>query len=186
MNFGDGCAGYAAADEDVRTPFIETMLLFFGDLILLTSAATPDKNGLAIKLDVGKGVVGEGVVGLLHFARLMNLDRGTMVIGFRLRGLGSSSLGRISRLVGMFGAFIAGQRTDHHVDATTNQLGLEIRMSIGINFAQEFIDYLETNFRVGHFAASELEGDLDLHVLAQKVNGMLDFYAQVMRINLGA
>ena len=37
-----------------------------------------------------------------------------------------------------------------------------------------------------HFAAAELQGDLDLHVVAEEVRRMLELHAQVVGVNLRA
>ena len=51
---------------------------------------------------------------------------------------------------------------------------------------EKFIDALKAKFRVGHFAAAELEHNLDLHVFAQKIDRVAQFDAEVVWINFGA
>ncbi len=51
---------------------------------------------------------------------------------------------------------------------------------------KKFVDDLETELCMGHFASAEFEGDFHLHILAEKVNGVLDFDAEIVRIDLGA
>lgn len=58
-------------------------------------------------------------------------------------------------------------------------------MAKGSDFLQKFINNLEANLRVGHFASTEFEGDFDLHILAEKINRVLDFDAEIVRIDLG-
>ena len=89
-------------------------------------------------------------------------------------------------LARLLGPLVTRQRSDHHVDAAANQLGLEIGMAVRGNVGQELLDDLEAKLRMRHFPAAELERDLDLHVLAEEADGVLEFYAQVMRINLRA
>lgn len=57
-------------------------------------------------------------------------------------------------------------------------------MAEGSNFGKEFINNLKTELRMGHFASAKLEGDFHLHVLREKINCVLDFYAEIVRINL--
>src|SRR5689334_15043412 len=57
-------------------------------------------------------------------------------------------------------------------------------MAKGSDFLQKFINNLEANLRVGHFASAEFEGDFYLHILAKEINRVLDFDAEIMRINL--
>jgi hypothetical protein len=59
-------------------------------------------------------------------------------------------------------------------------------MAKGSDFLQKFINDLEAILRVGHFASAEFEGDFHLHILAEKVNGVLNFDAEIVRIYLGA
>ena len=47
----------------------------------------------------------------------------------------------------------------------------------------ELVDDLKTDFGMGHFPAAKFQRDFDLHVLAEKINGMRDFDPQIMRIN---
>jgi hypothetical protein len=89
-------------------------------------------------------------------------------------------------LLGIPGAFIARQRTDHHVDATANEFGFEIGMAKGRDFGKEFVNDPKTDLCMGHFAPAEFEGDFHLHILAEKINRVLDFDAEIVWINLGA
>jgi len=59
-------------------------------------------------------------------------------------------------------------------------------MPVWRKIRQEFVHDLETDLSMGHFAPSEFEGHFDLHILAQEIHGMLDFYAEIMRIDLRA
>ena len=45
---------------------------------------------------------------------------------------------------------------------------------------------LKAEFRVGHFAAAEFQDHLDLHVLAQEIDGVAQLDAEIMRVNLRA
>src|ERR1051326_5309469 len=103
--------------------------------------------------------------------------------GFRLRRGGLTCF---AGLVGMFGALVAWKRADHHVDAAADELGLEIRVAVGRNLAEELLDHLKTDIRMGHFAPAELEGDLHLHLFAEKIDGMLDLHSEIMGVDLRA
>ena len=63
---------------------------------------------------------------------------------------------------------------------------LEILVAVRGDFRQELLHDLETEFGVGHFAAAEFQGDLDLHVFAEEIHGMLDFDAEIVRVNFRA
>ncbi len=84
---------------------------------------------------------------------------------------------------GMLGAFVSGQGTEHHRDALANQFRLGIRMCIRGDFLEEFIHGLKTEFLVSHFAAPEAERDFHLHLLAKKVDGMVELDPEIMGIN---
>src|SRR6266481_105639 len=58
-------------------------------------------------------------------------------------------------------------------------------MAKGLDFGNEFVNNLKTDFCMGHFAPAEFEGDFYLHILAKEINRVLDFDAEIMRINLG-
>ena len=57
-------------------------------------------------------------------------------------------------------------------------------MPVWRNYHQELLDHLKPEFRVRHFPAPELQRDFDLHVLAKEPDRMLQFHAEVMRIDL--
>ena len=57
-------------------------------------------------------------------------------------------------------------------------------MAVSGDLVEKFPDHLETKFRMRHFASTEFQGDFDLHVLAQKVDPMLDFDREVVGIDL--
>ena len=59
-------------------------------------------------------------------------------------------------------------------------------MAEGGDLCQEFMNDLESKLGVGHFASAELEGDFHLHILDKEINGVLDFNAEIVWINLGA
>jgi hypothetical protein len=142
---------------------------------------------LAVKLDLGEGIVAETRGRLVRLARFLDLHGSPVMIshfGFRLRG--RSSLTCFAGLVGMFSALVAGKRADHYVDAATDEFRLEIRVAVRRNLAQEFMHHLKTDVRVGHFTAAELQGDLYLHVLAEEIDGMLDLHPKVVGIDLRA
>ena len=87
---------------------------------------------------------------------------------------------------GVFGALVAGQRADHQVDGLAHELRLEIGMPERRDFRDEFVDDLKPDFGMGHFTAAKLEGDLDLHVLAEEIHGMHDLDAEIVRIDARA
>ena len=88
--------------------------------------------------------------------------------------------------VRIFGAFVARERADHQVDGAAHELGLEIGMPERRDFRDEFIDDLEADLRVRHFTAAKFQSHLDLHVFAQKTDGVHDLDAEVVRINARA
>jgi len=59
-------------------------------------------------------------------------------------------------------------------------------MTIWSDVSEEFVNHLESKFGVGHFASAEFEGDFHLHILAEEINGVLDFDAEIVWIDLGA
>ena len=52
--------------------------------------------------------------------------------------------------------------------------------------AMKFIDDLEADFGVRHFAAAKFQRDLHLHVFAQKIDGVHQLDAEVVRVNARA
>jgi hypothetical protein len=52
-------------------------------------------------------------------------------------------------------------------------------------FLDEALDDLDAEFLVSHFAAAKPEGGFDLHVIAEKIDGMTEFHAEVMGIDGG-
>ena len=83
----------------------------------------------------------------------------------------------------IFGALIAGQRTDHHVDAAANELGVKIGMAVRRNLGQKLLHHPKAEFLMRHLAPAEFKHDFHFHVLAEKINRVLDFDAEVMRVN---
>src|SRR5258707_9838655 len=59
-------------------------------------------------------------------------------------------------------------------------------MAKGRDFGKEFVNNLKTDLCMSHFAPAEFEGDFHLHVLGEKIDRVLDFYAEIVRIDLGA
>src|SRR2546423_12111459 len=59
-------------------------------------------------------------------------------------------------------------------------------MAEGCDVGEKFLDDLKANLGMGHFAAAKFQSHFYLHVLAEKVDGVPDLNAQVMRIDLGA
>lgn len=51
---------------------------------------------------------------------------------------------------------------------------------------EKFVNNLEAELRVGHFASAEFEGDFHLHIFAEEVNRMLDFDSEIVRVDLWA
>ena len=70
--------------------------------------------------------------------------------------------------------------------ARPTSLGVKIGMAEGRDVGDEFVDDLEADFGVRHFAAAKLERDLHLHVFAQKIDGVLQLDAEVVRVNARA
>ena len=99
-------------------------------------------------------------------------------------GSGGRGRGTALHLVGVLGPLIARERTDHQVDGSPIEFRLKIGMAIRSDVSEEFLDDLEPEFRVGHFAAADLERDLDLHVLAQEVDRVADFNPEIVRVDL--
>ena len=59
-------------------------------------------------------------------------------------------------------------------------------MAKGRDLGKEFVNDLKTDLCMGHFTSAEFEGDFHLHILAEKINCVLDFDAEIVRIDLGA
>ena len=111
------------------------------------------------------------------------MNGGVLVVVLRMR-LWRRSVTACFRLLGIPGAFIPRQWADHHVNAAANQFRFEIGMAKGSDLGKEFVNDLKTDFCMGHFASAEFEGDFHLHILAKEINRVLDFDAEIMRINL--
>ena len=78
------------------------------------------------RLWLGAGFIWHGMVGTIFWLMV------GILFGRRMR-LGII-LGPGFRLVRIFRPFIARQGTDHHVDASADELGLEIRMAVRARF----------------------------------------------------
>ena len=86
-------------------------------------------------------------------------------------------------LTRMLGPFVARERADHDIDGASIELGLKIRVTVSGDVGEEFFNNLEPDVGVLHFAAAELERDFDFHVLTEEPNGMIDFNAEVVRVD---
>ena len=89
-------------------------------------------------------------------------------------------------LMRIFGAFVARQRADHHMNAASDEFRRKIGIAVGHDLGQKFVDDLEADFRVRHFATAEFERDLHLHVLTEKIHRVRDLDAEVVRVNARA
>ena len=54
------------------------------------------------------------------------------------------------------------------------------------NILDKILDYFEPKFLMGHFAPAETKGNLDLHIVAKKVDRMTQFDPEIVRIDGGA
>jgi hypothetical protein len=88
-----------------------------------------------------------------------------------------------TRIAGPLGA---RQRTEHDVDAFADELGRRVGMAERRQALDQLLDLLETEFLVRHLAAAETQGDFDLHVLAQKIDRVLLFDAEIVRVDVRA
>lgn len=88
--------------------------------------------------------------------------------------------------VWIFAAFVPRQRADHYVDAPTNEFRRKIGMAVGCYIGKKFVYDGEADLGVRHFAAAKFQGDLHLHVFAQKINCVRQLDAEVVRINARA
>jgi len=86
----------------------------------------------------------------------------------------------------ILGAFVARQRADHQVDGLADKFRLKIRLTVGRDVGNELFNDLEADFRVRVFAAAKFQGNLHLHVIAQKIDRVLEFDAEVVGINARA
>ena len=59
-------------------------------------------------------------------------------------------------------------------------------MPIRGDLLDEFLDRFEPELLMGHLTAPEFERNLDLHVIAQKINPTHHFHPKIVRINRGA
>ena len=74
-------------------------------------------------------------------------------------------------LTGVFGSFIARQRTDHEIDAFADQLGRRIGMPVRRHFLDEFFHLLKSDFSVSHLASTKPKRHLHLHLFTEKIAG---------------
>src|SRR5688572_21032642 len=89
-----------------------------------------------------------------------------------LRGwLKGTRLGCALLHAGVFSAFVAGQRTEHEVDAFAHELGREIRVAVGSDFFDELLDLAKSNLLMRHLAAAKAQGHLYFHLLAKEIDG---------------
>jgi len=59
-------------------------------------------------------------------------------------------------------------------------------MAVGGDGGDEACDDTEAEFLVSHLSASEAEGRFDLHIFAEEVDGMIQFHAEIVGVNIGA
>ena len=88
--------------------------------------------------------------------------------------------------MGITGALVARQGAQHDVDPAADELGRGIRMPIRRDFFDELVYDLEPELLMGHFTAAETEGHLDLHFLAQEIDRVTQFNAEIMGVDRGA
>jgi len=142
------------------------------------------KNAPGLEFQGGEGFVAE----LFAVARRRpNLGFG-LANQFRLAVLRHDAigLGVYFVLTRVFSAFGAGQRAKHDVDTLANELWIGVGMPERCEALDEFVDLLKTKLFVGHFSSAETESHLDLHVLAKKINCVLQFDPEIVGINVGA
>src|SRR5436305_13179022 len=111
-------------------------------------AATEDGRApLTINLNLREGIIRKRP-GLgpfrLRLARRFDMDRRAMWMSIIGRVYRLAGLCRIFVLLRVLRAFVARQRTDHHVNAAADQLRLKIRTAVRRNLLQEFLDDLKT------------------------------------------
>ena len=92
----------------------------------------------------------------------------------------------VFRAARIFRALGARQRTQHQVDGAAHQLGREIGMAERLDRGDEFLDDLEADLGVRHFAAAKFQRDFHLHVFAQEIDRVLHLDAEVVRVNARA
>lgn len=81
---------------------------------------------------------------------------------------------------------VARQRANHHHDAFAHEFGRSIRVTPGRNVLDEPLDFLKTKLLVRHFAATKTQGDFYLHILAKKLDRVIELHPKVVRIDAGA
>ena len=64
--------------------------------------------------------------------------------------------------------------------------GRRVGMPVGSQALDQFFHLLESEFLVRHLPAAEAQGDLHLHVFAEKIHRVLQLDAEIMRVNVGA
>ena len=52
-------------------------------------------------------------------------------------------------------------------------------------FFDEFFHHLKAKLRMGQLASAKAQSDLDLHLLAQELHGMMQFHPEIMRVDGG-
>ena len=56
-------------------------------------------------------------------------------------------------------------------------------MAPGRQILDEIVDLLKTKFRVRHFPSAKTQSDFHFHFLTEKIDGVLQFHTEIMRIN---
>ena len=59
-------------------------------------------------------------------------------------------------------------------------------MAPGRDIFHESLDFLKAVFFVRHFAAAELQRDLDLHVFGQESDGVIELHTEIVRVDARA
>jgi len=89
-------------------------------------------------------------------------------------------------LVRIFAAFVARERADHDVDAPSDEFWRKIGMAVSCDVGEEFVDDGKSDLGVRHFPSAKFQRDLDLHVLAEKINRVGELDAEIVRVNARA
>lgn len=80
---------------------------------------------------------------------------------------------------------IFGEGSDDDRNRATDNFRHRVGFPVGSRLLDEGGDGLFPKFRVGHFAASESQYDLHLHLIAEKFDGMVQLEVEVMRVDVG-
>ncbi|MDB6031882.1 MAG: hypothetical protein JWM16_2220 [Verrucomicrobiales bacterium] len=165
----------------------------FGRIPGSTSAESSVATALGFDVDLVLWSIGKAVRALLRFTgssavfRLVRLHRFLLLLFLIRVFLVIIVLDLIAfaafRLFGVLGPFVAGQGTEHDVDAFANEFSGSIRMSEWRDLLDKFFDLLEAKLLVSEFTPSETQGHFHLHFLTKEIDGVLELNTKIVGVD---